>query len=167
MKNRFKFALVSFLALCFYACIDLDSIKDYTLERELKETDEYVRSMLANNENVDTTASGIFYVRLKEGTGPFPEAGDTLSVKYVGYLMNNTIFDTSLFNQPDSTYTYVYKESDVIQGWETMMGMMNKGCKMKFVLPSSLAYGSQGAIGIPPYSALIFVAVMHDIRKRN
>lgn len=162
----FFYIVPAFVALTFTSCLKDDPASGFTLEKELEQTDNYIKGLISENHNVDTTASGVFYVRLKEGTGPFPVAGDTLSVQYVGYLMDNRVFDTSLYNQPDSAITYVHKELDVIPGWEEMMSMMNVGCKMEFVIPSKLAYGSSGSNGIPPYSALIFVAVMRDIRKK-
>ncbi len=168
MKIRFNTALfiaLSFMVVTFTACLKADPAQDYSLKNELIQTDKYVKGLISNNLDVDTTASGIYYVRLKEGTGPFPQEGDTLSVQYVGYLMDNAIFDTSFYNLPDSAINYVYKKSEFIPGWESMMGLMNKGCKMEFIIPSSLAYGSKGSLRIPPYSALIFVAIMRDIRK--
>ncbi len=46
-----------------------------------------------------------------------------------------------------------------------MMALMNKGCKMEFVIPSNLAFGEAGSAYVPSYSSLIFVAIMSDVRK--
>jgi FKBP-type peptidyl-prolyl cis-trans isomerase FkpA len=116
---------------------------------------------------VDTTALGVFYIRMKEGTGDFPVAGDTLSVKYAGYLMDGTVFDTSFYSSADSSWTYVYKSQSLLPAWDEITGIMNKGCKMQFILPSSLAYGPTGSGMIPPYSPLVFVTIMDNIKKKK
>ena len=170
MKRKiFSGALMvaALLLMLFPSCVDLDGDKvEYTAEKEQQFLKEYIDGLVSKGVNVDTTALGVFYVRQKEGTGPFPAAGDTISIKYVGYLMDGTSFDTSFRNNGDSLWTYVIEPGKNIKGWEEMMPLMNKGCKMEFVIPSSLAYGSQWAGYIPPYSSLIFVAVMDNVRKK-
>ena len=42
-----------------------------------------------------TTASGLKYTDIVEGTGPSPTTGQTLSVHYTGTLQNGTKFDSS------------------------------------------------------------------------
>jgi FKBP-type peptidyl-prolyl cis-trans isomerase len=137
-----------------------------TLEKELEYLESYLKGLVTGGYDVDTTASGVYYVRKTEGTGPFPEAGDTISVKYVGYLMNGAVFDASFYTSADSAWTYVYKTTPTIKGWEDMMALMNKNCKMEFAVPSELAYGSEWVGTIPPYSTLVFVAIMADVKKK-
>jgi FKBP-type peptidyl-prolyl cis-trans isomerase len=42
------------------------------------------------------------------------------------------------------------------------LGMMRKGGKAKFVVPSAIAYGPTGRQGIPPYSPLYFEVELID-----
>jgi len=45
----------------------------------------------------------------------------------------------------------------VIPGWDEGIQLLSVGDKARFVIPSDLAYGSQGAGGvIPPNATLIF-----------
>src|SRR5688572_2986068 len=44
---------------------------------------------------VKTTASGLKYVVIEEGTGPMPKAGQTVAVHYTGTLKDGTKFDSS------------------------------------------------------------------------
>lgn len=160
--------MIIFLVLfspVFVSCINTDNTSNFTAEKEQQLLDDYLAGLVKNGYNVDTSSLGVYYVRLVAGTGAFPAEGDTISVKYVGYLMDGSVFDHTFYSSSDSSWTYQYKITKSIASWEEMMGLMNKGCKMEFVIPSNLAYGQTGAGTIPPYSSLIFVAIMKDVRK--
>ena len=47
------------------------------------------------------------------------------------------------------------------------MALMNQGCRMEFIVPSTLGYGDQWVGNIPPYSTLIFVADMLRVGKKS
>jgi FKBP-type peptidyl-prolyl cis-trans isomerase len=158
--------LILFTSLLVSSCIKVET-EDYTAEDEQTDLKNYITNLSTKGYNVDTTALGVYYVKLKAGSGPFPVAGDTISVKYVGYLMNGNIFDTSFYASPDSSWTYIYKTEELLASWDEVTGLMNEGCKMEFIIPSSLAYGSTGAGRVPPYSPLIFVAIMSHVGKKN
>jgi len=149
------------------SCLNSETSTDYTAEKEQQLLQEYLAGLVKNGYNVDTTSLGVYYVKITAGTGSFPVEGDTLSVKYVGYLMDGSVFDHSFYSSADSSWTYVHKVNKTLAAWEEMMGRMNKGTKMEFIVPSALAYGATGASVVPPYSSLIFVAVMKDIRANK
>lgn len=105
-------------------------------------------------EGVKTTASGLQYKVLTEGTGPTPTAGDTVSTNYRGTLVNGTEFDSSFKrNQPAS-----FPVTGVIKGWTEALQMMKVGSKWQLFVPANLAYGESGTPGGPigPNSTLIF-----------
>jgi FKBP-type peptidyl-prolyl cis-trans isomerase FkpA len=167
MKNLKPFySLILLLPIFISSCLKVET-KEYTAESEQTDLKSYIVNLTNKGYNVDTTALGVFYIRMKEGTGDFPVAGDTLSVKYAGYLMDGSVFDTSFYSSTDSSWTYVYKTQNLLPAWDEITGKMNKGCKMQFILPSSLAYGPTGSGVIPPYSPLIFVVIMDNIRKKK
>jgi peptidylprolyl isomerase len=131
-----------------------------------------------NTDNATKTASGMFYEVLKEGEGPKPAAGQTVLMNYAGFLMDGTLFDTSIEtvakenNQftPGRPYepfpVQIGPGARVIEGWKEALGMMNVGDKWKIILPPNLAYGSRGAGGvIPPNAWLIFEVEMLEIKK--
>jgi FKBP-type peptidyl-prolyl cis-trans isomerase FkpA len=167
MKN-FKplLSLIFILPIFISSCIKVDT-KEYTAESEQIDLQNYITNLANKGYNVDTTALGVYYIRIKDGTGDYPLAGDTLSVKYAGYLMDGSVFDTSFYSSADSSWTYVYKSQNLLPAWDEITGKMNKGCKMQFIIPSSLAYGPTGSGSIPPYSPLVFVVIMDNIRKKK
>lgn len=107
----------------------------------------------ATRSEVKTTASGLQYEVLQEGSGAKPGARSRVTVHYEGRLLNGDIFDSSyLRNEPASFPLY-----QVISGWTEGLQLMSVGSKYRLYLPNELAYGSRGAgADIPPYSALIF-----------
>ena len=102
---------------------------------------------------VKTTASGLQYKVLLEGTGKSPKATDRVTVNYEGTLIDGTKFDSSY----DRGEPIDFGLNQVIRGWTEGLQLMKEGAKYKFFIPSDLAYGPQGSPGaIPPNATLIF-----------
>jgi FKBP-type peptidyl-prolyl cis-trans isomerase len=114
----------------------------------------------ASREGITVTESGLQYEVIEEGSGPKPEASDTVLVHYEGALTNGMVFDSSYLQEnPEEIPLYM-----VIPGWSEGIQLMNVGSKFRLFIPSSLAYGEYGAGSIiPPYSTLIFTIDLLDI----
>jgi FKBP-type peptidyl-prolyl cis-trans isomerase FklB len=112
-------------------------------------------------EGVKTTASGLQYKALKEGTGAQPKPTDMVSVNYRGTLINGTEFDSSYKRgQPAS-----FPVNGVIKGWSEALQLMKAGSKYQLFIPSDLAYGER-AVGadIGPNATLIFEVELLDVK---
>jgi FKBP-type peptidyl-prolyl cis-trans isomerase len=102
---------------------------------------------------VTTTASGLQFETLRKGTGPKPTAGSTVTVHYVGTLVDGTEFDNSYKRGQPATFPL----GNVIKGWQEGLLMMNEGGKYRLVVPPTLGYGERGAgQDIGPNATLIF-----------
>lgn len=102
---------------------------------------------------VKTTASGLQYRILKEGTGRQPEATSTVTVHYTGKLVDGTIFDSSVERGEPVTFPL----NQVIPGWTEGLQLMKEGGKSMLYIPHDLAYGERGmGAQIPPFATLIF-----------
>ena len=109
------------------------------------------------------TASGIYYVVEKEGTGAKAEAGKTVSVHYTGYLTDGTKFDSS--RDRGQPLTFTLGQHQVIAGWDEGIALMSVGAKYKLIIPASLGYGATGAGGvIPPNATLVFDTELMDVK---
>ena len=102
---------------------------------------------------VKTTASGLQYEVLQEGTGAQPGPNDQVTVHYTGKLLDGTVFDSSVDRGAPATFGV----TQVIPGWVEALQMMKEGAKWRLFIPSALAYGPNGAGGvIGPNAMLIF-----------
>ena len=121
------------------------------------------RAYLAQNAQragVITTASGLQYEVLVQGTGATPGAHDTVRVHYEGTFLDGTVFDSS-FARGEPTE---FPVGMVIQGWVEGLQLMNVGSTFRFVIPADLAYGTHGMPPtIPPNATLIFRVELIDI----
>jgi FKBP-type peptidyl-prolyl cis-trans isomerase len=104
-------------------------------------------------DGVKTTASGLQYQVIKEGTGPKPKTTDTVKVDYVGTLLDGSTFDSSIERKEPA----VFQVGQVIPGWAEAVQLMTVGSKYKVWIPAELAYGAQGAGDkVGPNSTLSF-----------
>jgi FKBP-type peptidyl-prolyl cis-trans isomerase len=127
---------------------------------ELQAKEELFLAENALQPEVIQTESGLQYTVIEEGTGPKPEATDTVRVHYEGALTSGIIFDSSYERGDPEEFPL----DMVIPGWAEGIMLMNTGSIYRIFLPSSLAYGEHGAGQIiPPYSTLIFTVELLDI----
>lgn len=112
---------------------------------------------------VKTTASGLQYEVLKEGSGARPAATDTVVVNYAGTLIDGTEFDNSYKRgQPIE-----FPLNRVIPGWTEGLQLMTVGSKYKFYIPHQLGYGMNGAGGsIPGGATLIFEVELLNVKGK-
>lgn len=105
-------------------------------------------------EGVITTASGLQYEIITEGSGPSPLASSEVTVHYHGTLIDGTVFDSSV----DRGEPISFPLNRVIPGWTEGLQLMNPGAKYRFYIPQELAYGENAPQGSPikPFMTLIF-----------
>lgn len=99
------------------------------------------------------------------GTGALAQAGDTVTVNYVGILTDGTVFDASA-RHGTSGFTFVLGAGQVIKGWDEGIVGMREGGTRKLVIPSALAYGDQAVGGVIPANAtLVFEIELVKVQK--
>jgi FKBP-type peptidyl-prolyl cis-trans isomerase FklB len=142
-------------------------LKQVAQIKELSEKNKQEgEAFLAENRKKDaviTLPSGLQYKVIKKGSGKTPKATDTVTVNYMGSLINGTEFDSSYRRgQPAS-----FKVNGVIRGWTEALQLMQEGAKWQLYIPSDLAYGERGAgRDIGPYSTLIFEVELISIEDQ-
>ena len=97
--------------------------------------------------------SGLYYLNVLTGTGRTPVTHDTAHVVYTGKYLDGTEFDT---NAGGADLVFPVGEGDLIAGFDEGVTYMKEGGKATFLIPSILAYGTQGFYSIPGYTPLLY-----------
>ncbi len=111
---------------------------------------------------VETTASGLQYEVITEGTGEKPSANSRVKVDYHGTLTDGTVFDSSVERGKPAEFGV----GQVIPGWTEGLQLMSVGSKYKFYIPQELAYGATPRPGgkIKPFAPLIFEVELLEVK---
>lgn len=132
-----------------------DKIQENNKAYVAKKDAEIAKKIEELKEGMQTTASGLMYKIVKQGSGKQPKAGDTVQVHYAGMLTNGQEFDNSFKRgQPIEVPIGV---GNLIKGWDEGILLLKEGDRAIFLIPSELGYGARGAGGvIPPNATLVF-----------
>ena len=115
----------------------------------------------AKKEGVVVLPSGLQYMVLKEGNGKKPKATDTVRCHYEGFLIDGTVFDSSVERGEPAEFPL----NQVIAGWTEGLQLMQEGAKYRFFIPYILGYGEAGAgATIPPFATLIFDVELLEVK---
>ena len=111
-----------------------------------------------------STATGLVYRSLKDGSGASPTAADTVKVHYRGTLTNGSEFDSSIKRGQPAEFPL----GAVIKCWTEGVQRMKVGGKAKLTCPAAIAYGERGTPGgpIPPNATLVFEVELLGIGGR-
>jgi FKBP-type peptidyl-prolyl cis-trans isomerase len=113
-------------------------------------------------QGVTTTASGLQYEVITQGSGPKPALKDTVVCNYKGTFLNGTEFDNSYTRGMPAQFAV----TGVIRGWTEVLQLMPAGSKYKVYVPYQLGYGPSDYNGIPGGSMLIFEIELLSIKGK-
>ena len=100
---------------------------------------------------------------LKVGSGSAQvSAGDTIVVHYEGKFLDGKKFDSSY--ERGQPFSVTIGARQVIPGFEQGVLGMRLGGKRRLLIPSNLAYGTQGAGNIPPNTPIQFEVELLEIK---
>jgi len=139
-----------------------------TLEREADKVADDVRAIIKKYRDgtleVESTASGLKYHIVEEGTGEVPNEGDLVAVNYSGHLTDGKQFDNS-FKRGDP-FRFPVGQGRVIPGWDEGIQLLKSGTKAYLFIPSELGYGEQGMLpDIPENAELVFYIQLEDVKQ--
>ncbi|MEA3278062.1 MAG: FKBP-type peptidyl-prolyl cis-trans isomerase [Pseudomonadota bacterium] len=118
----------------------------------------------AKKEGVQSLPSGLQYKVITEGSGPSPQATDTVTVHYSGKLTDGMEFDSSHRRKKPASF----RVNGVIKGWTEGLQLMQEGAKWELVIPPELGYGERGAPPrIPGNSVLVFEVELLSVKPAD
>ena len=118
---------------------------------QLVKDEEIIKNFIADN-NIPALRheSGLYYQILKPGVGTVVfNANTRVTVNYNGKFLSGTGFD-------QSTQPVTFPLGGVIVGWQIGVPLIQKGGKIRLIIPSGYAYGVRGSGSVPANSILDF-----------
>ena len=130
--------------------------------------DKIIQDYLAKNSiKAEKTASGIYYVISKPGSGANVAKGQKVSMNYTGKTLEGKMFDSNTDPAKGHVkpFEFVLGAGQVIPGWDEGVALLKKGSKATLYIPSPLAYGPRGAgADIAPNTVLMFDVEVLDAK---
>lgn len=103
----------------------------------------------------------------EEGTGATATVGHDLTVHYEGWLydvnepgLRGDLIDSTIGGAP---FRFTLGTGEVIRGWDQGLVGMRVGGRRTLIVPSGLAYGTQGNGPVPRNAALVFDIELLDV----
>lgn len=162
MKNKL-FNGLAFLLLVttIFACKENDFEK--LRQRELEKLNEYVEN---NYPNETPKPSGLYFFQLQEGSGDSIKVGDRVQIFYSTWTVDSILVDETdgyTNGHRFEPYEFVVGNGTAIQGLEEAMTYLKKGGKADLILPSEIAYGQSGNVGVPGFTTLLMQVEVYKV----
>jgi len=116
-----------------------------------------------NNQNTQMLETGFKTEEVLVGQGNIAQAGDELTVHYVGRLPSGQVFDSSIDRNTPITFTL--GSGQVIRGWDEGLLGMRVGGKRVITIAPDYGYGNRAVGAIPANSVLIFEVELLGVEK--
>lgn len=107
------------------------------------------------------TPAGLYIEDLTEGEGAAAHRTSLVTLHYIGYLPDGTVFDASVGGEP---IQFRLGGNEVIRGWNLGIVGMRRGGVRRLVIRPTLGYRGQARGKIPPNTTLVFDVRLLDIR---
>ncbi len=100
----------------------------------------------------------MFYQITNPGSGVSPNLNSTIIVTYAGSFLNGTVFEQT------TNPVNIGQLGGLIEGWKVGLPLIQKGGRIKLIIPSSMAYGCTGVPGISANTPLFFDITLVDVQ---
>lgn len=150
------------LSLVFLLAGGVGYIKETGCQNKSIDSERAAIQAYATANGITATAhsSGLYYQVINPGSGVTPNSNSKVFVTYTGKLLDGTQFDAGTTPVTGGGWTL----SGLISGWQVGLPLIQKGGSIKLIIPSSMAYGCQGAGTIPSNAILFFDITLNDVQ---
>lgn len=158
MTHFGRFLLTVGIAGCFAAC---KKKENFDAEAQFKADTTAISAFVKANAipALKDVKSGIFYQIITPGSGNVTYSQNTkVTVDYQGKLLKGETFDSSK-GQP-VTFTL----GRLIAGWQIGIPFIQKGGRIRLLIPSYYGYGNEASNAIPANSILDFDITLSNVQ---
>jgi FKBP-type peptidyl-prolyl cis-trans isomerase FkpA len=151
MKKVFLFVLSGIVIFSYFSC--QKSGPDAPSCTAVPPSGDSAKLIAFAGDSIPLTkdSTGLYYHIIDSGSGNKPVFSSTITVNYVGRLMNNTIFDSASKTNLMGAGLY-----NLIPGWQIGMPKIAKGGHIQLFIPSALAWGCTGYGPVPANAPVYF-----------
>ena len=122
------------------------------------------------------TKEGVYVNVKKAGSGKAVKKGRTVKADFVGRTLDGRLFDTSIESEAAKggiddegrqfgPLTYKVGELALIEGWSKGIEGQKAGAELTLLIPSAMAYGSQGIDGrLMPYTPVVIDVKILEVK---
>jgi len=161
-SQRYIFMTAGLLIMIYFtSCNPTKKWKEMEEEEKL-----LIQNYLYDHDTLDfeLKTSGLYYLDVEVGAGPQAETHDTAYMFYTMSYLSGTVFESNVGT--DDTLIFPVNEGWLsVKGFDEAVTYMKEGGKSKFLLPSSLAFGSSGTYNIASYTPFLFDAELTKLIK--
>lgn len=118
------------------------------------ENTNFAASLDVNLAASTKTPNGAYYRDIVLGTGPVVVTGQTISVRYTGWLSNGTQFDSNV--NASAPLSFKTGANEVLSGFDEALVGVRVGSVRQLIIPPSLGYGQYPYGPIPGNAVLVF-----------
>ncbi len=143
-----------------------DALAKEEKEQNTKDAQIIKHYVDSTGQKATATDDGVYVIVHKEGSGPTPQEGQTVSIMYTGKTLDGKVFDSNQDTTFHHTDPLIFPlgQHRMIEGMESGIKLLKKGSEATLVIPSSLAYGPNGRPPvIQPNAVLLFDVKVNDI----
>jgi FKBP-type peptidyl-prolyl cis-trans isomerase FkpA len=153
--------LIVLTTLCLSAFLFWGCVKNKSCDPNppTSEAPQILAYASANSMTVASHPSGLFYEIINPGSGGAPNANSKIFITYQGKLLDGTMFD-----HQDVPNTSGWPLSGLIEGWRIGLPLIQKGGRIKLLIPSALGYGCEPYQTLPGSSILFFDITLVDVQ---
>lgn len=129
--------------------------------KEMKSQEQSLLSLYYNDDKYTITQDSLIIVEMNRGKGPLAAQSDIMKVYFTLQTFNG---DTLLDFSTGEPYELICGDKALGEGFSEGLSLVAKGGEAEFIIPSSLAFGSEGFEGvISPYTPFVFSLKVIDI----
>ncbi len=153
-----------------FICSVIFSVGAFAQDQAAKD-DQILKEYFAkNNIKASKTASGLYYVITKEGSGETAKANQKVHMYYYGKFMDGKKFDANVDENfkpvaGRDPLVFTLGVGQVIRGWDEGVQLLKPGTRATLYLPSGIGYGSANRGPIPANSILVFDVELISVDK--
>ena len=166
MKRIFVLLMVAVAVIAVFSCKDNNS-----LEKQRKNELDLLNAFI-NEYYPDSVPkpSGLYYIEEKKGTGDSIVPGDKVQIFYATWTVDSVLIDETngyTAGYRFEPYEFTVGAGAAVAGLEEAATYMQLGTVAHLVIPSELAYGQNGTLGVPGFTTLLMKVEVYKIYRAN